>query len=108
MSSFRSAFIGVHRWAGLTVGLLAVFLAVTGGWIVLRPLLDPLTYPQLMVIPSCARPLPVDALATAARTAHPQGDVVYVYLYPSPTASTMVRFSDADQVDVDTCSCNVL
>jgi len=108
MSSFRSAFIRVHRWAGLTVGLLAVFLAVTGGWIVLRPLLDLLTYPQLLVIPSCAKPLTVDALAAAARTVHPQGAVVYVYLYPSPTASTMVRFSDADQVYVEGCSGKVL
>jgi uncharacterized iron-regulated membrane protein len=108
MSPFRSAFIRVHRWAGLTVGLLAVFLSVTGGWIVLRPLLDPLTYPQLMVIPPCAKPLPIDALAAAARSSHPQGNVQYVYRYDSPTASSMVRFSDGDQVYVDGCSGKVL
>jgi uncharacterized iron-regulated membrane protein len=108
MSPFRSAFIRVHRWAGLTVGLLAVFLAVTGGWIVLRPVLDPLTYPRLMVIPACAKPLSIDALAAAARSLHPQGSVFYVYRYASPTASSMVRFSDADQVYVDTCTGKVL
>ncbi|MDB5042123.1 MAG: hypothetical protein JWN27_2849 [Candidatus Eremiobacteraeota bacterium] len=108
MTPFRSAFIRVHRWAGLTVGLLAIFLAVTGGWIVLRPLLDPLTYPQLMVIPPCAQPRSIDALAAAARNAHPQGKVLYVFRYASPTASSMVRFSDADQVYVDTCSGKVL
>ena len=108
MSPFRSAFIRVHRWAGLTVGMLALFLAVTGGWIVLRPLLDPLTYPQLMVIPSCAQPRSIDALAAAARRAHPQGKVLYVFRYASLTASSMVRFSDADQVYVDGCSGKVL
>jgi uncharacterized iron-regulated membrane protein len=104
----RTGVIQLHRWVGLTAGLLAVFLAVTGGWIVLRPLLDPVTYPELMVIPSCAKPLPVDRLAAAARAVHPKGKLTYVYLYGSGTASTMVRFSDADQVYVDTCSGEVL
>jgi uncharacterized iron-regulated membrane protein len=104
----RAGVIQLHRWVGLTAGLLAVFLAVTGGWIVLRPLLDPVTYPELMVIPSCAKPLPVDRLAAAARAVHPKGKLTYVYLYGSRTASTMVRFSDADQVYVDTCSGEVL
>ncbi len=104
MSWFRSGVTQVHRWIGLTVGLLAVFLAVTGGWIVLRPILDPVTYPQLMVIPACTKPLPVDALAKAARTLHPKGRLDYVWFYDSSTSSTMVRFSDGDQVYVDTCS----
>jgi vanillate O-demethylase ferredoxin subunit len=52
--------------------------------------------------------LPVDRLAAAARAVHPHGKLTYVYLYGSGTASTMVRFSDADQVYVDTCSGEVL
>lgn len=108
MTWFRSGVTRLHRWVGLTAGLLAVFLAVTGGWIVLRPVLDPVTYPQLLVIPACTEPLPVDALAAAARTAHPRGTLDYVWLYGSSTTSTMVRFADGDQVYVDTCSGKVL
>jgi ferredoxin-NADP reductase len=108
MSWFRSGVTQVHRWTGLTIGLLAIFLAVTGGWIVLRPILDPVTYPQLMVIPACTKPLPVDSLAAAARTLHPKGRLDYVWFYDSSTSSTMVRFSDGDQVYVDTCSGRVL
>ena len=104
MSVIRGGVTQVHRWVGLTAGLLATFLAVTGGWIVLRPVLDPVTYPGLLVIPACAKPLPVDTLAAAARALHPKGRLDYVWLYGSPTASTMVRFSDQDQVYVDTCS----
>ncbi|MDB5094264.1 MAG: hypothetical protein JWO85_2365 [Candidatus Eremiobacteraeota bacterium] len=104
MSWFRSGVTQIHRWIGLTVGLVAIFLSVTGGWIVLRPILDPVTYPQLLVIPACTKPLPVDSLAKAARTLHPKGRLDYVWFYDSPTSSTMVRFSDGDQVYVDTCS----
>ena len=104
----RAAVTQLHRWTGLTVGIVVLYLAATGAWIVLRPLLDPITYPQLLVIRSCAKPLPVDTLAAAARASHPSGRLTYVYLYGSPTASTMVRFSDADQVYVDGCSGKVL
>ena len=104
----RAGVTQVHRWVGLSVGLVAVYLAVTGGWIVLRPLLDPVTYPRLMVIPACAKPLPIDRIAASARAFHPQGRLSYIYLYGSPTASTMVRFSDADQVYIDGCTGNVL
>lgn len=104
----RAAVTQVHRWTGVTVGLVALYLALTGGWIVLRPVLDPVTYPRLLVVPACANPLPVDTLAAAARAFHPRAKLTYVYLYGSPTASTMVRFSDTDQVYVDPCSGRVL
>ncbi|HEV3087038.1 MAG TPA: PepSY-associated TM helix domain-containing protein [Candidatus Elarobacter sp.] len=104
----RTAVIQVHRWTGVTIGLVALYLALTGGWIVLRPVLDPVTYPRLLVVPACTNPLPVDTLAAAARAFHPGAKLTYVYLYGSQTASAMVRFSDADQVYVDPCSGKVL
>jgi uncharacterized iron-regulated membrane protein len=104
----RDALARVHRWFGLTAGIVAVYLALTGSWIVLRPVLDPVTYPHLLVTAPCTNPLPVDTLAAAARAYHPKGKITYVYLYGSPTSSTMVRFSDADQVYVDPCSAKVL
>lgn len=104
MTPLRIAVTQVHRWVGLTVGLIVVYLAVTGAWIVLRPAEDRVTYPHMMVIPSCTRPLPVDSIAAAAARYHPKGHVIYVWLYGSPTASTMVRFSNQDQVYVDGCT----
>lgn len=106
--TLRSGVVRLHRWFGLTVGLLVVFLALTGGWIVLRPVLDPVVYPELMIIPSCTKPLPIDTLAAVAREFHPGPKLEFVYLYGTPTASTMLRFSDTDQVYVDGCSGEVL
>lgn len=106
--SVRHGVIRVHRWIGLTVGLLAIFLAVTGAWIVFRPELEPLVYPELMFVPFCVKPLSIDTLAADARAFHPGARLQYLYVYGSPTASTMARFSDADQVYLDGCDGEVL
>lgn len=104
----RNSVTQVHRWVGLTAGLLAVYLALTGAWIVLRPVLDPATYPKLLTIPACTNPLPVDRVAAAARKYHPKGSLDFIWVYGSPTSSTMVRFSNQDQVYVDGCTAKVL
>lgn len=108
MRALRGGVTAVHRWLGLTLGLVVIFLALTGAAIVFRPQADALADPGLMTVPSCVIPLPIDKLAKAARSAHPRGRVTYVYVYGAPTASAMVRFSDTDQVYVDPCSARVL
>jgi len=108
LRALRAGVTVVHRWLGLTLGLVVTFLALTGGAIVFRPQADALAYPELMTVPPCASPLPIDRIAAAARSVHPSGRITYVYVYGSATASAMVRFSDTDQVYVDPCSAHVL
>jgi len=98
----------VHRWLGLTLGLLVVFLALTGGAIVFRPQADALAYPRVMTVARCVSPVPLDRMAAAARSVHPSGHITYVYVYGSATSAAMVRFSDSDQVYLDPCSAQVL
>ena len=108
MRALRAGVTVVHRWLGLTLGLVVIFLALTGGAIVFRPQADALAYPALMTVAPCLSPLPIDRLAAAARSVHSSGRITYVYVYGSATAAAMVRFSDSDQVYVDPCSARVL
>jgi uncharacterized iron-regulated membrane protein len=97
----------IHRWTGLIVGIVVVFLAVTGAGMVFRSQLEARMSPRLLTIAPCPQPRPVDAIVAAARSADP-GKATDIFLYGAPTASTVVRFSDNNQVYVDGCTARVL
>jgi vanillate O-demethylase ferredoxin subunit len=97
----------IHRWTGLVVGIIVVFLAVTGAAIVFRSQLEARIDPRLLTIPPCRQPRSVDSIVAAARSVHP-GKVTDVFLYGKPIASTIVRFADNEQVYVDGCTARVL
>jgi uncharacterized iron-regulated membrane protein len=94
----------IHRWTGLTLGLLVVFMAVTGIGLVMRPQLDPVLYRDLMVVASCATRLPLDDLAARAREGHPGGIITYVWIAGAADRSTMMRFDDNASVYLDPCT----
>jgi vanillate O-demethylase ferredoxin subunit len=106
--SFRKLLILVHRWTGLTIGLLSAVLAVTGAGLAVRPLLDGIVYRPLLVASSCAAPLPIDAQVAAARAAHPEGEIAYTRIQPGSGTSTMVRFAGNESIFVDPCTGTVL
>lgn len=108
MISIRKAVTITHRWTGLTIGLFAVVMAVTGAGLALRPMLDRVLYRGIEVAPACAAPWPLDDLVAVARAAHPQGQIAYTRIDPGSGGSTMVRFADNDSVYVDPCSGVVL
>ncbi len=96
----------VHRWTGLTVGLLVVFLALTGLTLVFRPQLEPVVSRDLMAATECAEPLALDALLAKARTVHPKVALDMVKIVKGE--STVIRFADKIGVHVDPCTGAVL
>jgi vanillate O-demethylase ferredoxin subunit len=56
-----------HRWAGLTVGLAAAFLALTGLTMAFRTQLEPQVDARFLDRPACEARLPLDTLVAKAR-----------------------------------------
>jgi vanillate O-demethylase ferredoxin subunit len=103
----RRWLLPLHRWTGLTTGLLLTAVALTGALMVFRVQLEPLVSPDLVSVPVCAAPLPLDALVAVARAASPHsGTLRTVRLYSD--ASARVGFSDKRWIFVDPCSGKVL
>lgn len=100
----RPAFLPVHRWFGLTLGLVVMVSAFTGAGMAFRNQLDPLIYPHLFAASPCPRPLPLQRLVRSARAAKPQGKLVYIRVFPAGEAPSAVRFAGNDTVFVDRCT----
>jgi vanillate O-demethylase ferredoxin subunit len=107
-SSLRNKLLLLHRWSGLTVGLVIVFLAVTASLFVLRPQLDDLVAGELHTVPACGARLPLDTLASLARVAHPAGRLHSIEVNAAADRSTAVKFSDKDLVYLNPCTGAVL
>lgn len=106
-STFRKNLLWLHTWAGLTVGLAMLFLAVTGGVLVMRPNFEDTLNRNLVQAPACAAPLPLDQVAAIARASHP-GPIETIELTPDGAHSAAVMFADRDYVFVDPCGGRVL
>lgn len=106
--SRRSLLLPIHRWVGLTLGLVAAASAVTGAGLVFRKQLDPLVYPDLLRGSACASRLPLDTFVARARALHPKRQVDYVRLLARADAPVIVRFDDKDTYYFDGCTGAVL
>ena len=95
-----------HRWIGLTIGLVMVFLAVTGAGQAFRWQLEPMIYADLVAAPVC-QGLPLDTLLAAAKAVHPGANAESLRFYPGGGETAQVRFSDREIVYVDPCSSTV-
>ena len=107
-SPLRNNMLVLHRWTGLTMGLVIAFLAVTAALFVLRPSLDDIVYGKLHTVPACSARLPLDALATLARAAHPGAKLYAIDVNAAADSSVAVMFSDKDYVYLDPCTGQVL
>lgn len=103
-SLVRRYLLPIHRWVGLSAGLLLAWMALTGAGMALQPQLAPRIDRALLVVDHCVEPLPLDVLADAARAAHPAGQANFLWLRPDSTASAMLRFTDNATVYLDPCS----
>jgi vanillate O-demethylase ferredoxin subunit len=103
-STFRKNLLWLHTWVGLTVGLAMVFLAVTGGVLVMRPQFEGMVDHQLLSAPACSAPLPLDAIAASAKAAHPADKLASIEVTLDHPTSVAVQFSNKDYVYVDPCS----
>lgn len=103
----RKTVLAVHRWTGMTVGLVFLMLAVTAAILVFRPQLEPALSPSLFGVGECTGRVPLDTVVANAVSAHPGAklDDVRIRVAGEPT---QVRFLDREQVYVDPCSGKVL
>ncbi|MBW4051648.1 MAG: hypothetical protein HIU85_09320 [Proteobacteria bacterium] len=104
----RNVVLPVHRWTALSVGLVALWMALTGLGLLFRAQLDPALDRGLETVAACSSPRPLDELVARARLAHPDGVLRLVGIEGSPTRSTWVRFANGDTVYADPCSGRVL
>ncbi|HMA51195.1 MAG TPA: PepSY-associated TM helix domain-containing protein [Magnetospirillaceae bacterium] len=95
-----------HRWIGMTIGLVMVYLAVTGAGQSFKAQLEPVFYASLLTAPACDR-LPLDTLVGAAREAHPGANADSIRFHPEGEETAQVRFSDRQAVYVNPCSSSV-
>lgn len=100
----RKHLVPVHRWVGLTLGLVVLLSALTGAGLAFRKQLDPLVYPRIARASSCPRMLPLDAFVDAARAKHPTGTVDFVRVEDVPDRPVQVRFLNKDTLYFDRCT----
>lgn len=105
--ALRNSVLQVHRWAGLSLGLPLVFLALTGGGLVFREKLAPLLQAPLYQVGRCPAGLPLDALVARAVAAYP-GVGLNQLRIAGPGTPLVVYFADRRQVFIDPCSGQVL
>jgi uncharacterized iron-regulated membrane protein len=98
--ALRNGILRVHRWTGLTVGLIAVYLALTGLAIVFRPQLEPFADRALREVPACSTRLPLDDLIARARAERPGAKLLQVESFEGGYGATIVRFTDQQGVYV--------
>ncbi|MDB5451292.1 MAG: hypothetical protein JWQ52_2420 [Phenylobacterium sp.] len=102
--NLRRSLLPIHRWVGLTLGLVVLVSAVTGAGMAFREELDPLVYPHLFKASACAAPLPLDAFVERARALRPKGTVDYVRVRGEAGAPVQVRLLDKDTLFFDRCT----
>ena len=104
----RKVILPVHRWTALTVGLVVLWMALTGLGLLFKVQLEPAVDGSLETVTACHAPQPLDQLVARARAAHPDGVLRLVGIEGSATRSTWVRFANGDTVYLDPCSGRVV
>lgn len=104
----RKAILPLHRWTGLTLGLLIAWLALTGAGMVFAPQLRSRVDHDLQVVPACTSSLPLDTLIDRAQAVHVGGTLRLIGIRAQKTASVLVRFTNGDTVYLDPCTGRVL
>jgi uncharacterized iron-regulated membrane protein len=107
--SFKPAIVWLHRWAGLTLGLLFVLMGLSGSLLVFEHDIDEALNPQLFHSASvCAAPLGVDAAARAVQAQWPKAKVGGVFLPRHEGGSLRVMFKapgvETGEAMLDACS----
>ena len=103
----RKTILVVHRWTGMTVGLVFLLLAVTAAVLIVRPQVEPVVAPALFDTGHCATRIALDTVVANAAKFHPTGKLDDVRIRPG-AEPTLVRFLDREQVYVDPCDGRVL
>jgi uncharacterized iron-regulated membrane protein len=109
--SFRPAMAWLHRWAGLTLGLLFVLMGLTGTLLVFEHEIDEALNPQLFhsaPASACSAPLTPDTAAAAVQAQWPKARVGGVFLPRHEGGSWRVTFKapgvETGEALLDACS----
>ena len=103
----------VHRWVGLTVGLVIVMMALTGSVNLFRAPLEPIINRDLLTVASCSERAPLDVLAANAQAVHSVAELDYVRIIAKEDGeermpATRIRFTDQEFVYLNPCAGEVL
>jgi len=113
MIALRRLLRPVHRWVGLSVGLVILWMALTGSMLVWRKQLETPLDRDLLSVPTCTQRLSLDALTANAVKAYPQGKLDYIRLIAGEPGearmpAAMIRFTDQMFVYLNPCTGEVL
>src|SRR5215831_7810881 len=100
----RRILAALHRWTGMTVGIVASYFALTGLGMLFKPQLQPIVEQALQPTATCGRRLPLDDLIALSRGLHPSGVVRQLELTDAGRGVTTVRYADLEGVRVDPCT----
>jgi sulfite reductase (NADPH) flavoprotein alpha-component len=107
--ALRPAAVWLHRWLGLTLGLLIVLAGLSGSLLVFNHELDEALNPELFHnrVP-CAAPLDIGGAVASLQTHWPKAKVTSVYLPSHAGASYSLYFKapggGASEAMLDSCS----
>ena len=96
---FRTLVLQFHRWTELTVGIVLVFMALTGALIAYRPHLEPVVNRDLLTVPACSERVSLDLVAASARVAHPAGELDYIRILPAAEGAARIPACGSDPVN---------
>jgi vanillate O-demethylase ferredoxin subunit len=100
----RRILAALHRWTGMTVGIVASYFALTGLGMLFKPQLQPIVEQALQPTATCGRRMPLDDLIALSRGLHPSGVVRQLELTDAGRGVTTVRYADLEGVRVDPCT----
>ena len=107
--NLRIRVLQLHRWAGLTIGLVILMVAVTGAINLFRPTLEPLVDRDLLSVPACADSVSIATMTANARAAHQGAELDYVRLARAREGAqripvARIRFTDQVFVFLNPCT----
>ncbi|MBS0514442.1 MAG: PepSY domain-containing protein [Proteobacteria bacterium] len=113
MIALRRVLRPVHRWVGLSAGLVVMWMALTGIVLVFRKQLEVPQAPELYTVPACASHVSIDTLAANGKKAYPRGRLDYVRVRAGEDGAaripaTAFRFTDEMFVYLNPCTGVVL
>ncbi len=82
----RRALFQVHLWSGISVGIIATLVGISGSAIVYKDSLDKILTPRLFATTSESKRLTTDELLSAAHGAHPGWLISYASIEEKPHA----------------------
>ncbi|WP_327102998.1 PepSY-associated TM helix domain-containing protein [Nonomuraea glycinis] len=93
-AQLRPLVLRMHFYAGVFIAPFILLAAVTGLLYTAAPQIEQIVYSHELHVPAGEKALPLSAQVSAARAAHPAGDVTSVMPAIDETSTTRVVFSD--------------